>query len=267
MRARLTGWSVCEDTCDSAALVITELVTNAIVHTAGGVVVCELQDGDETLRIAVRDEGCAPGEPRPSPQLPEEEHGRGLLLVDALCRAWGAQEHGPGLLVWAELPRGASEPHNDLGWGARPQPAPQDEPEPHEGEHTKAAPAGAGTDPDERVVTQRAATAPAEAPPYAAEAPAGPARGPHAGQPSLHAVPAPQPRPVDSVQRPVPHHPPHAHPDTPPLPGHPARPGRQHAQSPDGDPISWRSHPGPATATSQPGLPGAVERGRERGRA
>ncbi|MFJ5258967.1 ATP-binding protein [Streptomyces sp. NPDC088387] len=121
-RARLTGWSVCEDTCDSAALVVSELVTNAIVHTASGVVVCELHDGDDLVRIAVRDEGCAPGQSLPSSQRPEEEQGRGLLLVDALCRAWGAQEHGPGLLVWAELPRQADAPHDDLGWGARPKP-------------------------------------------------------------------------------------------------------------------------------------------------
>ncbi len=153
-RARLTGWSICEDTCDTAALVVTELVTNAIVHTASNVVVCELNDGDDMVRIAVRDEGCTPGEPHPSPQRAEEEHGRGLLLVDALCHAWGAQEHGPGLLVWAELPRTADpvddadpaagidawadidhcaevrpspdgdhdEPSNDLGWGTRPKP-------------------------------------------------------------------------------------------------------------------------------------------------
>ncbi|MFJ4683455.1 ATP-binding protein [Streptomyces sp. NPDC091377] len=123
-RARLTGWSVCEDTCDTAALVVSELVTNAIVHTASDVVVCELHDGDDLVRIAVRDEGCAPGEPMPSPQRPEEEHGRGLLLIDALCRAWGAQEHGPGLLVWAELPRRTDAPQGDLGWGARPKPGP-----------------------------------------------------------------------------------------------------------------------------------------------
>jgi hypothetical protein len=129
-RARLTGWSVCEDTCDSAALVVSELVTNAIVHTASRRVVCELHDGEDLVRIAVRDEGCAPGEPQPSPQGPEEEHGRGLILVDALCHAWGAHEHGPGLLVWAELPRKAdtprdgTTPRNDLGWGARPKPGP-----------------------------------------------------------------------------------------------------------------------------------------------
>ena len=137
-RARLTGWSVCEDTCDTAALVISELVTNAIVHTASDIVVCELSDGDDVVRIAVHDEGCAPGEPHPSPQRPEEEHGRGLLLVEALCHAWGAQEYGSGLLVWADLPRGAAtqehteaavvqaEPRDDLGWGARPKPGPAD---------------------------------------------------------------------------------------------------------------------------------------------
>ncbi|MGW8792200.1 ATP-binding protein [Streptomyces althioticus] len=130
-RARLTGWSVCEDTCDTAALVVSELVTNAIVHTASSHVVCELHDGDDLLRIAVRDEGCAPGRPRANTrQQPKEEHGRGLLLVDALCHAWGAHEHGPGLLVWADLPRTAgspgnpAEPLNDLGWGARPKPGP-----------------------------------------------------------------------------------------------------------------------------------------------
>ncbi|RSM85083.1 ATP-binding protein [Streptomyces sp. WAC 01325] len=132
-RARLNGWSVCEDTCDTAVLVVSELVTNAIVHTASEHIVCELHDGIDLVRIAVRDEGCAPGEPHPSPARPEEEHGRGLLLIDALCHAWGAQEHGSGLVVWADLPRGTAfgdvphtdnEPCGDLGWGSRPKPGP-----------------------------------------------------------------------------------------------------------------------------------------------
>ena len=104
-RARLNGWVVGEDTCDTAALVVSELVTNAIVHAAGAFVVCELHAEDDLVRIAVRDEGCTPGEPHPAEQRPEEEHGRGLLLVAALCRAWGSQKAGPGLLVWAELAR------------------------------------------------------------------------------------------------------------------------------------------------------------------
>ncbi|CAL9411933.1 hypothetical protein SUDANB96_01681 [Streptomyces sp. enrichment culture] len=125
-RARLAGWAVCEDTRDTAALVISELVTNAVVHTASTVVACELQDGVDIVRIAVRDEGCAPTEPHPCAQRTEEEQGRGLLLVEHLCRAWGAQESGTGLLVWAEVPRQttADEPRGDLGWGARPKPGP-----------------------------------------------------------------------------------------------------------------------------------------------
>ncbi|MFJ6543821.1 ATP-binding protein [Streptomyces sp. NPDC091385] len=121
-RARLKGWSVCADTCDSAALVVSELVTNAIMHTASSRVVCELHDQDDVVRIAVRDEGCAPGDPHPAQQRPDEEHGRGLLLVDALCRAWGTRRQGPGLLVWAELPRedDAEEPapHEAVHHGA-----------------------------------------------------------------------------------------------------------------------------------------------------
>lgn len=129
---------MCEDTCDTAALVVSELVTNAIVHTASAHIVCELRDGDELIRIAVRDEGCSPDQPHTAAQQrPEDEHGRGLLLVDAVCHAWGTHEQGAGLLVWAELPRGTSapaaprdtsepcdpsEPCGDLGWGARPKP-------------------------------------------------------------------------------------------------------------------------------------------------
>jgi hypothetical protein len=122
---------VCEDTCETAALVVSELVTNAIVHTASEHIVCELHDGADLVRIAVRDEGCAAGEPHSSPARQEEEHGRGLLLIDALCHAWGAHEHGSGLIVWAELPRtaagapaGDEGPRADLGWGSRPKPGP-----------------------------------------------------------------------------------------------------------------------------------------------
>ncbi|MHC3452893.1 MULTISPECIES: ATP-binding protein [Streptomyces] len=157
-RARLTGWSVCEDTCDTAALVVSELVTNAIVHTASSHIVCELHDGDDLVRIAVRDEGCAPGRPRANTRRqPEEEHGRGLLLVDAVCRAWGALEQGPGLLVWADLPRTADVPcppdgpWNDLGWGERPKPGPADgrdeDEEPEQRHRPGAAPAAPRTPP------------------------------------------------------------------------------------------------------------------------
>ncbi|MFI6346833.1 ATP-binding protein [Streptomyces sp. NPDC050560] len=108
-RAWLSAWDIGADTCDSAELVVSELVTNAIVHTDSRQIVCELREDPEKLRIAVCDEGRAPGEPRPSAVRDEEEHGRGLFLVSAVCSAWGAHETGPGLLVWAELPSAAGD--------------------------------------------------------------------------------------------------------------------------------------------------------------
>ncbi|MEU3553018.1 ATP-binding protein [Streptomyces fragilis] len=115
-RGELAGWRITEDAYDTALLVISELVTNAVVHTGGQRVVCEVRRVPGALRITVRDEGCAAEEVQVRPPDPEREHGRGLLLVDAMCRAWGAQRHDAGMLVWAEVA------HLDLGWGAPPEP-------------------------------------------------------------------------------------------------------------------------------------------------
>ncbi|PWI08753.1 ATP-binding protein [Streptomyces sp. NWU339] len=185
-RARLTGWSVGADTCDTAALVVSELVTNAIVHTAGSHIVCELHDGDDLVRIAVQDEGCGPDQPRANTRRqPEDEHGRGLLLVDAMSHAWGVREHGPGLLVWADLPRKADrarppdEPHDDLGWGERPKPDPAD--------GSDGGPDGPDVEESHEESQQRHHTAAAPRP----AASTMPAAAPHAHQREY--VPAPRP--------------------------------------------------------------------------
>ncbi|MFI0977134.1 ATP-binding protein [Streptomyces sp. NPDC021093] len=105
--ARLTVWGLGADVGDTAALVVSELVTNAVIHTGSDRVRCELADGDGRLRISVRDEGIGPQGPRLRRSAEAAgEHGRGLLLVDALCDTWGSQENGPdsGRTVWAELP-------------------------------------------------------------------------------------------------------------------------------------------------------------------
>lgn len=109
-RRQLSDWTLGEDLRDSASLVVSELVTNAVVHTVSNLIVCELRDDltADHLRIVVRDEGCGQQGPAPHPARDDDEdHGRGLLLVAAMSSAWGAQEVGLGLLVWAELPREA----------------------------------------------------------------------------------------------------------------------------------------------------------------
>ncbi|MFG3497423.1 ATP-binding protein [Streptomyces sp. NPDC047928] len=105
---RLLRWRIGQDVRDTAELVVSELFTNAVVHTGSSRVVCELRDRGERLRIAVHDEGCPAG-PRLR-HVDAEECGRGLLLVDAVAGSWGAHDarYGAGRVVWAELAHGVA---------------------------------------------------------------------------------------------------------------------------------------------------------------
>ncbi|WP_343244723.1 ATP-binding protein [Streptomyces sp. SID11385] len=133
-RTQLDGWSAPEETCEAAILIVSELVTNALVHTGSRQIVCELREIEPRelvprqahdplgraggarggasgaadgarLRIAVRDEGQCGRQPVSPRQDPQDEHGRGLFLVSAMSLSWGTQEaeQGSGLVVWAEL--------------------------------------------------------------------------------------------------------------------------------------------------------------------
>jgi CheY-like chemotaxis protein/anti-sigma regulatory factor (Ser/Thr protein kinase) len=96
----------CGDLLDDAQVVVTELVTNALLHAGTS---CELRAGltDRALRLQVTDYG--PGMPDPRAADDRAEHGRGLLLVSALCVAWGVEAlPGGGKVVWAELLRAAA---------------------------------------------------------------------------------------------------------------------------------------------------------------
>ncbi|MFF8841335.1 ATP-binding protein [Streptomyces sp. NPDC015127] len=101
---RLGRWGIDGDTLDTALLIVSELVTNAVVHTDGHLVSCQLLLADGRLRVTVQDQGSAPTGPRVCHGL-EEERGRGLLLVESLSTAWGTydREHSAGRAVWAEL--------------------------------------------------------------------------------------------------------------------------------------------------------------------
>ncbi|WP_335933001.1 ATP-binding protein [Streptomyces sp. PTD5-9] len=109
-RARLDAWRLDEVAHEAAVLIVSELVTNAVVHTMSARVVCELRRLDRRLRIAVQDQGHQPSGPRLC-RTADDEHGRGLMLVDAMSSAWGSRyaQFGSGRIVWAELPHG-SEP-------------------------------------------------------------------------------------------------------------------------------------------------------------
>ncbi|MEU2270908.1 SpoIIE family protein phosphatase, partial [Streptomyces olindensis] len=99
-RRTLRAWDVTEDV-DAALLVVSELVTNALVHTDGRVRM-DLTLVSDRLRIAVAD--ASPRSPvRPTSIGWEATGGRGILLVEALAATWGTLPVSGGKQVWAEL--------------------------------------------------------------------------------------------------------------------------------------------------------------------
>jgi anti-sigma regulatory factor (Ser/Thr protein kinase) len=88
-----------------AALLVSELVTNSVVHANVGrrrALTVEVTTLDDRLRIVVVDPGSRlrPSMIPPDPAVPG---GLGLLLVDELCERWGVwQDLGP-TCVWCEL--------------------------------------------------------------------------------------------------------------------------------------------------------------------
>ncbi len=85
----------------SASLVVSELVTNAVVHAASSVDVT-LSRSDGRMQMMVRDHGA--GHPQARFDEPEEHvlGGRGLLLVEEATRGWGVlPARSAGKTVWA----------------------------------------------------------------------------------------------------------------------------------------------------------------------
>ena len=96
----LAAWE-CGAPLDDAALIATELATNAVLHAGTGFTVVVSRRPGGTIRIAVRDASMV--RPRPRRAGPLESSGRGLRLVEALATDWGADFLPDGKVIWAEL--------------------------------------------------------------------------------------------------------------------------------------------------------------------
>ncbi|MBM9508726.1 ATP-binding protein [Actinacidiphila acididurans] len=99
----LCAWGLPQLT-DSAALVVSELVTNAVNHAHpphGHLIFTRFERLECGVRIEVHDVSEAKPERREA--AVDEESGRGLLLVEALTGGhWGVSDrNGPGKTVWA----------------------------------------------------------------------------------------------------------------------------------------------------------------------
>ena len=86
--------------CDTVALLVSEVATNALVHGNGNVrlrvvprprgVRIEVLDGSSTL-------------PRRRAATLYDEGGRGIALVEAMATSWGAETTADGKVVWFEV--------------------------------------------------------------------------------------------------------------------------------------------------------------------
>jgi len=94
-------WHPDEHLVSTAALLVGELVTNALLHGLPPVRL-RLRSAAGRLSIEVFDRGdLLPDRGRVGP---EDESGRGLLMVEVLADGWGSRASAPGKVVWAELP-------------------------------------------------------------------------------------------------------------------------------------------------------------------
>ena len=101
--ATLAAWGIDADTFDAAILCLSELVTNAMIHTDAG---CELRIVLDrgVLTTTVRDGGSSVVVDLSSITVdPLAVHGRGLQLVDALSTRWGSELEADGMTVWFVL--------------------------------------------------------------------------------------------------------------------------------------------------------------------
>ncbi|SOF02367.1 Serine phosphatase RsbU, regulator of sigma subunit [Streptomyces sp. OV198] len=102
----LGSWGL-EDLSDPLELIVSEIVTNALVH-AGSDVDVRLRAFPDRVRLEVRDSDSNPPVPSPLALAEEEnaeaEHGRGMLIVQTLAEEWVSSPNGRGKTVSLTLP-------------------------------------------------------------------------------------------------------------------------------------------------------------------
>lgn len=113
-RARLLGAGVRGDEplAETLMLLISELVTNAVVHTGCPAVLRMLLPASEpaperseagTVRVEVADASTCP--PAPRHARGDDTGGRGLELVEGLADRWGWNREDDGKSIWCEVDR------------------------------------------------------------------------------------------------------------------------------------------------------------------
>jgi anti-sigma regulatory factor (Ser/Thr protein kinase) len=102
VRGQLRGWDL-DSLGDLTALLVSELVTNALRHATGPIGVCLVRPAGLEGVLLVEVSDPLPDPPRERVARPDEEGGRGLQLVASSSRRWGTRPGDTGKTVWFEL--------------------------------------------------------------------------------------------------------------------------------------------------------------------
>lgn len=94
------GWSRWADT---VALLVSEVVTNAVLHAHGPRISVRMLDRRGCLRVEVDDDSAERPTPRGGSGDAGAEHGRGLVLVEGLASRWGVEARRGGKTSWFEI--------------------------------------------------------------------------------------------------------------------------------------------------------------------
>ena len=103
LQGMLFDW-VNEDQIDAAVLMLSEMLTNVLVHTDGDarvVAECSGTRGGRLLRVEVGDTSDALPHRRTPGELASS--GRGLVMMEMLADAWGVDPRGEGKSIWFEM--------------------------------------------------------------------------------------------------------------------------------------------------------------------
>ena len=88
------------DLIDTMVLLVSEVVTNAILHSGSGAEL-RLSLSGHAVRAEVRDRSRVP--PAVMQYSDNATTGRGMLIVESLATAWGTEVDGKGKVVWFSL--------------------------------------------------------------------------------------------------------------------------------------------------------------------
>ncbi|MFE9686331.1 ATP-binding protein [Streptomyces sp. NPDC006285] len=102
VRGQLRSWGL-DPLVDVAALLVSELVTNALRHATGPIGVRLVRPSGPLDALLVEVSDPLPDPPRERAARPDEETGRGIQLVANSSRRWGTRPGEKGKTVWFEL--------------------------------------------------------------------------------------------------------------------------------------------------------------------